>query len=245
MPLSKGSGLQIPWLKPKINKALDLIKQWLELCDHQVYCAVSGGKDSLVLSHLVQQVYPDCPNLWINQGPLAEWDDCIELLSTFNNLIELCPRRSLLKLYCDYGLNFDGTMHTKLDKIINQILIYDPLDEYIEQHQIKGSAVGIRSQESKARLLNLARRGLLYQMKDKSWKCCAIGKWTTQDIWNYIDHHKLIYPAIYDLDRYTVRNGPPNGTTGANRGRITFLKRHYPELYHQFIQAFPEVKDHC
>jgi 3'-phosphoadenosine 5'-phosphosulfate sulfotransferase (PAPS reductase)/FAD synthetase len=245
LPLSKGSGLQIPWLKPKINKALDLIKQWLELCDHQVYCAVSGGKDSLVLSHLVQQVYPDCPNVWINQGPLAEWDDCIELLSTFNNLIELCPPRSLLKLYYDHGIGFESHMYGPIDKKINQDLIYKVIDQYVEQYQIKGSAVGIRAQESKARRLNLAKRGLLYKMKNGSWKCCAVGRWTTQDIWNYIDHHELVYPAIYDVDRYKVRNGPPINATGSNLGAITFLKRHYPEIYHQFVKAFPEVKDHC
>ena len=53
--------------------------------------------------------------------------------------------------------------------------------------------------------------------------------------------HSLKYPAIYDVDRMTIRNGCPIGTTGANWGRLAELRKHYPDIYNQFVAKFPQV----
>jgi hypothetical protein len=49
---------------------------------------------------------------------------------------------------------------------------------------------------------------------------------------------------MYDRDRLTVRNGPPIGTTGVNWGRLSDLRRYYPEFWAEFCKHFPEVADH-
>lgn len=49
---------------------------------------------------------------------------------------------------------------------------------------------------------------------------------------------------MYDRNRATVRNGPPIGTTGVNWGRLAELRRHYPDIWQQFAEQFPEVRDH-
>lgn len=243
--LSNGSGVQYPWLKKKIIRAKDSIKTWLEQCDYQVYASVSGGKDSLVMSHLIRQVYPDCPLVWVNQGLLAEWDDCIELLEYLKtqdwNIIELCPVRDLWHLYLDYGVPLEGTMDTKADKLINQRLIYDPIEEYQEMNNIKGYAWGIRKQESRNRAFYLNKYGEVHTLKNGLVCCSPVAFWTTQNIWEYIDMHSLKYPAIYDVDRMTVRNGCPIGTTGANWGRLAELRKHYPDIYNQFVTKFPQI----
>lgn len=243
--LSNGSGVQYPWLKNKITRAKNSIKTWLEQCDYQVYTSVSGGKDSLVMSHLIRQVYPDCPLVWVNQGYLAEWDDCVELLDYLKsqdwNIIELCPVRDLWHLYLDYGVPLEGTMDTKADKLINQKLIYDPLEEYQEMNNIKGYAWGIRKQESRNRAFYLNKYGEVHTLKNRLICCSPVAFWTTQNIWEYIDMHSLKYPAIYDVDRMTVRNGCPIGTTGANWGRLAELRKHYPDIYNQFVTKFPQI----
>jgi 3'-phosphoadenosine 5'-phosphosulfate sulfotransferase (PAPS reductase)/FAD synthetase len=90
----------------------------------------------------------------------------------------------------------------------------------------------------------LKGKGELYQRKDGLWVCSPVGFWSTQDIWCYIDSHQLPYPAMYDRDRLTVRNGPPIGTTGVNWGRLSDLRRYYPEFWAEFCKHFPEVADH-
>jgi len=246
--LSVGTGFPAPWLKKQEAKALAVIQDWLEVCQGQVYCSVSGGKDSLVAADLICQVYPACPLVWVNQGPLAEWPDCVELLEHWRtqgrNLIELCPVRSLWHLYLDLGIPLEGTMATAADKLINKRLMYDPLDEYQELHGIRGYAWGLRK-ESRGRAAYLKTHGLLHHRKNGLWICSPVGFWTTEQIWQYIDRHRLPYPAMYDRDRATVRNGPPIGTTGVNWGRLAELRRHHPEIWQQFSSQFPEVRDHA
>ena len=244
--LSYGSGLPAVWMKKKVAKAEKIISNWLEVTNGQVYLSISGGKDSLVAGHLIHSVYPNCPMVWVNQGYLAEWDDCIELLyllkDKYNwNIIELCPPRGLLQLYRDFGIPLEGTMNTKADKIINQKLIYDVLNEYQDINQVTGYAWGLRK-ESKGRAMYLKIHGELYQKKDGLWICSPVGLWRTEEIWQYIDWMKIPYAAIYDKDRMTVRNGCPIGTTGVNWGRVADLKINHPELYQEFCSYFPEIR---
>lgn len=248
MALSYGSGFPSPWLQKLEDKSLSVIEEWLKLCDCQVYCSISGGKDSLVAADLICRIFPDCPLVWVNQGPLAEWPDCVELINLWRkqgrNVVELCPVRSLWHLYLDLGIPLEGTMATKADKQINQRLMYDPLNEYQELNSIQGYAWGLRK-ESKGRAAYLKTHGLLHQIKSGFWVCSPVGFWTTEQIWQYIDRYRLPYAAMYDLDRMTVRNGPPIGTTGVNWGRLAELRRHCPDIWQQLSTQFPEVRNYA
>lgn len=246
--LSQGDGIQYPWVERKAKKAIAVIEEWLERCGYQVYCSISGGKDSLVAKHLIQQVYPGVPLVWVNQGYLAEWPDCVELIefwrSRGENVVELCPVRDLWHLYLDLGLPLEGTMATKADKVINQRLMYDPLQEYQENYGIKGYSWGIRKDESRGRAMYLKKHGQIHQNKSDGLIVCSPVAWfSAKEIWQYIDMHKLYYPAMYDRDRATVRNGPPIGTTGINWGRLADLRRNYPEIFFKLADQFPEVKN--
>ena len=248
MGISYGTGIRCPWLAKKIQRAISKISEWLKVTDGKVYASISGGKDSLVACDLIRKVWRDCPFVWINQGPLAEWPDCIELLNYLRkigwNIVEVCPPRSLLKLYKDYGLPLEGIMATSLDSKINDDLMHKPLEEYQQINEIRGYAWGLRK-ESKGRAMYLKKYGELYEKTDGVWVCSPVGFWRTEDIWSYIDDQKLPYASIYDRDRMTIRNGPPIGTTGINWGRITDLRRYHPELYSQFASEFPEITNYA
>ena len=242
MSLSIGSGFPAPWLKKKEVRALELLERWLKLCDYQAYLSISGGKDSLVCAALARQVYPQIPLVWVNQGYLAEWADCVELIEYLSsegwNIVELCPPRDLWHLYLDLGIPLEGKMTSALDQKINQRLMYDPLNEYQELNGVKGYAWGIRASESRSRAMYLKKYGELYQRKDGLFCCSPVGWWKTEDIWLYIDKYKLPYPAMYDRDRLTVRNGPPIGTTGVNWGRLAELRRYHPDIWIELTKAF-------
>lgn len=246
--LHHGSGAPAGWLKPRIAKALKVIERWLEATDRHVYASISGGKDSLVSSALIRKVWPGCPLVWVNQGPLAEWPDCVLLLERLReqgwNIMELCPSASLLTLYKLHGIPLDGTMNTRLDKIINQRLMHDPLEEYQEQNSVRGFAWGLRK-ESRGRTMYLRSRGELYQTKAGMWICSPVGFWSTEDIWSFIDSERLPYAAMYDRNRLTIRNGPPIGTTGINWGRLAELRRYHPEFWQEFVSHFPEIANYA
>lgn len=239
MPLSKGTGLVIPWLKPKIAKAKEVITQWLELCDYQVYCSVSGGKDSIVTSHLIATVFPDCPMVWVNKGQfgnLGDWAESIEIVRKTPNAVELCPIISRFTVHRQRE-NFN-----QVTKAANKSTIfYEPLAQWQEINNIKGAAMGLRAQESRGRLESLKYRGLIYPARGLTY-CCPIGWWKTQEVWHYINMFELEYPSQYDLDPNT-RNGSAIGTKGANWGRVAQLKHDFPDVYQELISEFPCYRD--
>ena len=55
-------------LSAKIIITEQRIKQWYDTFDGEVYVSVSGGKDSQVLAHIVKNLYPDVPCVFVNTG---------------------------------------------------------------------------------------------------------------------------------------------------------------------------------
>ena len=55
-------------LEAKIIMTQQRIRQWYEYWDGQVYVGFSGGKDSTVLKHIVDQMYDNVPALFVNTG---------------------------------------------------------------------------------------------------------------------------------------------------------------------------------
>ena len=55
-------------LKYKIIMTKQRIKAWYDYFDGNVYVSISGGKDSQVLAHIVKEMYPDVPLVFVNTG---------------------------------------------------------------------------------------------------------------------------------------------------------------------------------
>ena len=55
-------------LKHKIIMTKQRIKAWYDYWDGNVYVSISGGKDSQVLAHIVKEMYPDVPLVFVNTG---------------------------------------------------------------------------------------------------------------------------------------------------------------------------------
>ena len=249
MSINFGTGMRAPWLARKIERARHIIQEWLEVCEWKVYGSISGGKDSLVMAYLIHSVYPECPFVWVNQGHLAEWDDCIKLLYFLKenykwNIVELCPPLGLIQLFKKFGMAFDGHF-TALDRKHCEELLLKPIEEFAETNGIRGYAWGLRK-ESKGRSMFLKKHGELYQKVDGSWVCSPVGFWTTQDIWSFIDANKIPYAAVYDkYGRDTFRNGCPIDTALASMGKLAWLRKNEPSIFEEFSSIFPEVRNYA
>jgi 3'-phosphoadenosine 5'-phosphosulfate sulfotransferase (PAPS reductase)/FAD synthetase len=235
-------------LQRKTAAALRVIADWWEKVQERGYVSVSFGKDSLVAWHLAQQVAA-VPAAWINQGPLAEWPDCLALkerLTTQHGmeLHELAPDVSLYEGMRRHGVPISADMSTPADKAINQDLLYAPLHRFQQAHGWRGHIWGLRGveephREGMHREILLNSRGLLFQRADGLWICSPVGRWTALEIWAYIDLHGLPYPAMYDVDRTRIRNGSPIDPAAINLGRIRQLHRDFPSIYRLVVDAFP------
>ena len=87
-------------LKYKIIMTKQRIKAWYDYWDGNVYVSVSGGKDSQVLAHIVKNLYPDVPCVFVNTG--LEYDS-VRLKG--NELADeiLRPEMSFVQVITKYG----------------------------------------------------------------------------------------------------------------------------------------------
>ena len=60
--------MQMLPLDAKITMTKQRIKAWYEHFDGNVYISFSGGKDSTVLKHIIDEMYTDVPAVFVNTG---------------------------------------------------------------------------------------------------------------------------------------------------------------------------------
>ena len=94
--------LQALDLETKVMKTKMRIKEWVrEFGENGVYVAFSGGKDSTVLLHIVRELYPDVPAVFVNTG--LEYPEVVEFARSVDNLVELKPKMNFKDVITKYG----------------------------------------------------------------------------------------------------------------------------------------------
>ena len=96
-------------LEQKINMSKKRIKQWLNKFGvNGCYVAFSGGKDSTVLKHLVEQCIKedyryrgDIPSVFSNTG--LEYPEIVDFTRTQENVIEIRPKMPFNQVIEKYG----------------------------------------------------------------------------------------------------------------------------------------------
>ena len=85
----------------KIQKSLAKIMEWYSRNEGKVFVSFSGGKDSTVLLHLVRQLFPEVPAVFVNTG--LEYPEVVEHARSVENLIEIRPALNFRKVIDKYG----------------------------------------------------------------------------------------------------------------------------------------------
>lgn len=94
----------------KVKMTQRRIREWYEHFDGDVYVSFSGGKDSLVLKHITDQMFRDVPSVFVNTG--MEYPEVQRLVykirnrenGGFNSDIQiLYPRKKFRQVIEDYG----------------------------------------------------------------------------------------------------------------------------------------------
>lgn len=88
-------------LGAKIRMTEVRIQQWYEAFDGNVYVSFSGGKDSVVLLHIVRSLYPDVPAVYVDTG--LEYPEIKEFVKTFENITIVKPEKSFRQVVLEHG----------------------------------------------------------------------------------------------------------------------------------------------
>jgi phosphoadenosine phosphosulfate reductase len=225
-----------------IEGALEYVRQAASI--GRVGVCFSGGKDSTVLLHLVRSVIPDAPAGFWDSG--AEYKDTlefvaatpgVEVIKAEPDLLELCRRAG------KWGYPQPNPEPVQFDRH----LIYEPSQKFVRKHNLDVLAIGLRAEESAARRMNAARRGLYYCKDDGIWHLCPLYNWTVDDVWAYIARHGLAYNRAYDklaaagVPRKHMRVSCALGAAAASRGRYVFLRLVDMDLWNRLRREFPKV----
>jgi len=88
-------------LKLKIALSQRRIRTFYDYFDGNVYISFSGGKDSTVLLHLVRELYPNVPAVFVDTG--LEHPEIKEFVRTVKNVKWVRPKMSFNKVLEKYG----------------------------------------------------------------------------------------------------------------------------------------------
>jgi len=89
-------------LEVKVMMSKVRIRDWVDYYGKDgVYVSFSGGKDSTVLLHLVRELYPDVPAVFVDTG--LEYPEIRNFVKTFDNVTWLKPKMNFRQVIDKFG----------------------------------------------------------------------------------------------------------------------------------------------
>lgn len=214
----------------KHTNALRTIETFLKLVKKPAV-SCGGGKDGTAALILAQEINPEITIICADPpNPLDGRDDHL------NELFNLCPGKIIR---VPYDWNVDKVLEGE-ERYPSGLKI-----ERLKRAQIESGIDGIiwgcRNSESRAREINFAKNGEIYQASDGTWRCQPIAKWSAEDVLalamcsgypiNPI-YEKL--DGIYSLDEIHDGTWWPHG---GHDSKQFWIKKYFPQHYENFLNA--------
>ncbi len=240
-------------LDKKIQIAEDVIKT-LFRTSNNLAVAFSGGKDSLVVLHMVRQYNPNIPVVFINTG--VEFPETVnyvyEIAKKWNlNFFEVKPKVNFWKLCDEKGLPVAGRGNTtfmrklsieanvKLSNACCQLMKEKPAKKFYEENNIEGVMVGCRVSESIMRRFNFADFGAIrYSSTYNILVAWPLYAFLDEDIEEYIRKYNLPLNPLYKMGYKRVGCWPCLQDLFFPDSRLFILKEKHPNMFKTIERKF-------
>ena len=170
------------------SKSLSVIDQLQEVSERNII-AFSGGKDSLVMTHLLRRAGYEILDAVCETSFM--FTDGLNHTKTMARRFGLqCEFRSQLSWewlkknpkWVEPPMKIQGQLYSKRQQA--------SVKHYSKINGFTGVLYGRRKDEN-----NVPSE--LYQLKNGQWQCHPLADWTTHDVWSYIHSHNISYPDQY------------------------------------------------
>jgi phosphoadenosine phosphosulfate reductase len=222
---------KLPQFKRKLLKTKEILQKAFAITDN-AYCAISWGKDSIVMLHLIQQIKPTIKA--INIGDKLE-NKQNNYQETINAYMQRFPT-NYQAIY--YEEETEGGFYPQIRKIAKEYEL---------------AFIGCRREESKYRAIVISKYGTIHKYKSGSYRCFPLAYWNVKDIWAYLFKYDLPYLNSYDLQGYESRTAVIHNfdlhrgkhqETLIRYGAFAELKLQCPEYYNLYADLYPEIRNY-
>lgn len=236
----------------RVDESRRIIRQWLDQCERP-YVALSGGKDSSVVAHLVARLDPSVPMMHVCSQKCMP-----EQCPTAEAIAETCGAHYHAEM-CDIDVwealeSFSRPVmesHKGLSKPQPWQQFFRPLiDRYVEREGCDGAALGLRADESRGRAGHIFSRGPIYTSPQALLHCMPIGRWSTMDVFAYIVSRDLPLCPVYAYEElshgpHAIRVGQWTPSEARTQQYCIWLRRHYPAIWQRLSDARPELRQYA
>lgn len=242
---------RLPRHRARVQQTIQRLHQWANRWGPPGHITWSTGKDSTVAAHLTRSIWPDTPLVTFDSGlefpeTLPFGDHICELLN-WDNWTVIAANPTALE-WMTAARTWDHT--TPIGEVpctLHETLIEAP--SRLAQTLHPGPTIrGLRAQESPQRQALLASTQGAWQNNQGHVTWEPIWDWTLEDIWAYHATHNLPRSPAYD--RLESIGCPPEQQRvslmieghAVTTGRLTWLKRGWPNEWAQLTQQLPTLK---
>lgn len=181
--------------------ATDVVKWAAETFGEGLVMSTSFGIQSAVMLHLVTQIVPDIPVIWIDTGylPAETYVFAEELTERLNlNLKVYQSAVSPARMEALLGRLWEQKDIAALNRY-DQIRKVEPMQRALSELKATGWLAGLRAGQTDHR--KTLRR---IDMQSGRYKVHPILNWHSRDIYKYLTGHDLPYHPYFDLGYTTV-----------------------------------------
>lgn len=181
--------------------ATSLVRWGYDTFGEGLVMSTSFGIQSAVMLHLVTQVVPDIPVIWIDTGylPVETYRFADELTQRLNlNLKVYQSAISPARMEALYGKLWEQHDVESLNRY-DQIRKVEPMQRALAELGATAWLTGLRADQTDHRksLDRIGQQGGLY-------KLLPILRWSSKDVYQYLMAHDLPYHPLFDQGYVTV-----------------------------------------